>query len=449
MKKIFTILVTACFYTVLIMPAISIAQAPEKMSYQTVIRNTSGNLVVNQSVGIQISILQTSPTGTAVYVETHNATSNSNGLVSIQIGGGNASSGTISGIDWSSGPYYVKTETDPTGGTNYTISGTSELLSVPYALFAGNVTPGNWVSNGTDISNANSGNVGIGTVAPSTAKLVISGNPASEGLDLASTDQYANLRVLRNSLSTIDNDMHIGFGSGSVSTLHLYSDNNESVTITGGKVGIGTTSPGYIMDAVGTGGPRLRIFSQDGIFAGLLAKNNTHEYFIGAQADYESASGINSGFHIYDNTVGAQRMVIDADGNMGIGNYAPVAKLDVAGTVKIADGTQSNGRVLTSDNNGLASWQKIGASAYGLVQGTIAYSSYGIVSVSHPSTGIYVITCNNLPGNASVMCTLWDNQTYGFITYYQSGTNDIEVRTRNAAGADVDLTFSIVVFNPF
>ena len=114
----------------------SFAQAPEKMSYQAVIRNSANALVTNQAVGMQISILQTTSTGTAMYVETQTPTTNANGLVSLAIGNGTIVSGTFAGIDWSAGPYFIKTETDPAGGTTYTITGISQLLSVPFALHA-------------------------------------------------------------------------------------------------------------------------------------------------------------------------------------------------------------------------------------------------------------------------------------------------------------------------
>ena len=112
------------------------AQSPEKMSYQAVIRNSSNQLVVNSTIGMRISILQSSVSGTSVYVETQKPKSNTNGLVTMEIGGGSVVSGTFASIDWSKGLYFIKTETDPTGGTNYTIIGTSQLLSVPYALHA-------------------------------------------------------------------------------------------------------------------------------------------------------------------------------------------------------------------------------------------------------------------------------------------------------------------------
>ena len=114
----------------------SFAQAPEKMTYQAVIRNASDALVANTAVGTQVSILQSSPTGIAVYIERHTPTTNVNGLATFEIGAGTVVAGNFAAIDWSNGPYYLKSETDPTGGTTYTISATTQLLSVPYALHA-------------------------------------------------------------------------------------------------------------------------------------------------------------------------------------------------------------------------------------------------------------------------------------------------------------------------
>ncbi len=130
MKRIIYLLVLLVIYNALN------AQAPQKMSFQSVVRNSSGTLVTNHSIGVKVSILQGSVSGTAVYVETQTATSNANGLVTLQIGGGTVVSGTFSSIDWSAGPYYIKSEIDPTGGTSYLVAGTTQLLSVAYALYA-------------------------------------------------------------------------------------------------------------------------------------------------------------------------------------------------------------------------------------------------------------------------------------------------------------------------
>jgi hypothetical protein len=112
------------------------AQAPESFKYQSVIRDASLNIIPNQAVGMQFTILQGSITGTTVYQETFSPTTNTYGLVNLAIGSGTTVSGVFANIDWSNGPYFLETAIDVTGGTNYTVMGTSELLSVPYALYA-------------------------------------------------------------------------------------------------------------------------------------------------------------------------------------------------------------------------------------------------------------------------------------------------------------------------
>jgi len=115
---------------------VALGQAPQKMSYQAVIRDAEDNLMRNAPIGIQIQILEGSTFGSSVYVESQKVSTNDNGLVSLVIGEGTVLFGDFTEIDWADGPYFVETEVDPTGGENYTLTGTSELLSVPYALYA-------------------------------------------------------------------------------------------------------------------------------------------------------------------------------------------------------------------------------------------------------------------------------------------------------------------------
>jgi uncharacterized protein (TIGR02145 family) len=115
---------------------IGFGQAPDLISYQAIIRNSNNELVSNVSVGTRISILRGSAADVLLYQEEHNVKTNLNGLIYLNIGSGAPLVGTMSGIDWSKGPFYVKSETDPTGGKNYTLVVVSQLLSVPFSIYA-------------------------------------------------------------------------------------------------------------------------------------------------------------------------------------------------------------------------------------------------------------------------------------------------------------------------
>ncbi|MBK6949590.1 MAG: fibronectin type III domain-containing protein [Haliscomenobacter sp.] len=111
-------------------------QVPYKMSYQAIIRNSQNALVQSQEVTVRISILQRGPYGPAVYSELHQDSTNVNGMVSLVIGSGTVLSGSFERISWGDGPFFLKTETDPSGGNTFSIAGITELLSVPYAFQA-------------------------------------------------------------------------------------------------------------------------------------------------------------------------------------------------------------------------------------------------------------------------------------------------------------------------
>ena len=127
MKRIFVILVAV------LITASLFAQAPEKMTYQAVVRDDNSILITSTEVGIEINIYQEgSESGTLVYTETQTPATNANGLFSIEIGGQTG----FDTITWANGPYFLETNIDVAGGTNYTITGVSQLLTVPYALHA-------------------------------------------------------------------------------------------------------------------------------------------------------------------------------------------------------------------------------------------------------------------------------------------------------------------------
>ena len=133
MKKI-TILFVAIL--LLFSSNIVLAQSPNEFSYQAVVRGANNQILTNQNVGIQISILETSTSGSIVYSESHSVSTNQYGMISISVGSGNVISGVFSNINWGSNIHFLKTAIDIAGGTNYQFMGTTQLKSVPYALYA-------------------------------------------------------------------------------------------------------------------------------------------------------------------------------------------------------------------------------------------------------------------------------------------------------------------------
>ena len=232
MKKIFILsLITIVFIGDLV------SQAPNLMSYQAVIWDASGNLVSEKTVSIKISILQGSVSGTSVYSETHKIQTNINGLVSLTIGGGTNATGKISDINWGGGSYFLKTETDPTGGNSYTITGITQLVSVPYALHSNTSNnlntpkpglPGQiltvdkdgkpiWVSTLPMLSTNNSSNITSNTATSGGNVISDGGSPVTARGIVWST--FPNPTV---SLSTITNNgSGLGIFSSTISGLIL------------------------------------------------------------------------------------------------------------------------------------------------------------------------------------------------------------------------------------
>jgi hypothetical protein len=116
-----------------------VAQSPQQFAYQAVVRDNNNQLLSNRTIGIRVSIVKDSANGQSAYTETHTPKTNTQGIIQLNIGGGTAVSGSFTSVPWSSGKLFVKTEMDLQGGTNYTIIGTTQLLSVPYALYSSDV----------------------------------------------------------------------------------------------------------------------------------------------------------------------------------------------------------------------------------------------------------------------------------------------------------------------
>ncbi|MCG8327698.1 MAG: hypothetical protein MI974_08440 [Chitinophagales bacterium] len=149
MKQLFSFVLSILFTSLIS------AQVPQAFNYQGISRDLSGNPLPNQEIGVSISILQGSITGSAVYQETHSVTTSNTGLFTLKIGTGIVEDGIFSAINWGKDSYFLQLAIDEEGENNYQLIGTSELLSVPYALNAGRV--GSFQSNGefSVVSNEN------------------------------------------------------------------------------------------------------------------------------------------------------------------------------------------------------------------------------------------------------------------------------------------------------
>jgi len=124
----------AIFFILFLFAAFLQAQSPQKFNYQGVARSAEGEVLSEQDISLRVSVLHDSPSGASQYVETHSLTTNLLGLFTASIGGGSTVSGNFANITWADGEKYLKIEIDPAGGSSYTLTGTFQLLSVPYSL---------------------------------------------------------------------------------------------------------------------------------------------------------------------------------------------------------------------------------------------------------------------------------------------------------------------------
>jgi len=236
MKTTFTKIVFSLF--LLMFTAYSFAQIPQAFNYQAVARDVSGNVLPNQLLGIRVSLHLGTATGVVVYSETFTPTTNAFGLFTIGIGIGIPVSGQFDTIAWGKNHYYMQVEMDPTGGATYADMGTSQLLSVPYAMYAENSV---WKRNGSDIFYDN-GFVGIGTSSPQVRLHVMNNMRIDGAMPLIQfRDGTTAKGFIQSWGSKSDLIISNNVSSGS---LQLWTNYTERMRIDSlGNVGIGTASP--------------------------------------------------------------------------------------------------------------------------------------------------------------------------------------------------------------
>jgi trimeric autotransporter adhesin len=458
MKKIITILCAG------MLTLQAYAQAPNKFSYQAVVRDAKNNLVTNAPIGTKISLLQGSASGKSVYEEIHTSTTNANGLAAIEIGGGKVVSGDFSSINWAEGPYFIKTETDLAGGSQYSLTAISELLSVPFALYAANGNPGPQGPQGIQGIPGPQGIPGISApqslMAAGTSWDLL-GNAGNTSTNFIGTTDAVDLIFKRNNVQVgkIDaNNVFIGETAGLTNTalnnigigksaLKVSTNINntaigfralEANTIGSDNSGAGT----YVLQNNTSG----RANTANGVYAMNFNTTGNYNVALGNQALFGNATGnantavgynALSGSSAIDSStaVGAYALYnnVSGTGNVAIGNNAlknnisgrnnnahgmNALKSNTSGSYNNAFGNKALSSVTnTTGNNAfgdLALERNIGSgnTAFGdfslrnIVAG-INNTAIGSFAGSFTGTGVNNITC---VGNNSGFATTLSNQ---------------------------------------
>ncbi len=371
---------TAILLFILVAGILLKAQVPNMFNYQAVARNSQGQSIPNANIRIRITLLDGGPTGTSVYSETRQATTNQLGLFTLAIGGQGAlfTTGNFANINWATGNKFIKVEVDPLGGNSFTTLGNTELLSVPYSLYAvngkvGPVGPSNILNIGTVTTGATgtpaaatitgtspaqtlnltlpAGASGKNSLIKTTAEPAgancasggfkletgtdVNGNNVLEASEVTSTSYTCNGSVNDawnvNGNTGITGSKYLGTADGN--PLVIKTNNTEAMRIDpSGRVGIGNANPIYKLDVNGI--TRLNEPAMtNGTFGGLtnggslIISNSNNLNFLkldGTTIQAEKSSGLVSGST-------AQPLVLNKfGGNVGIRTTTPNATLSVA-----------------------------------------------------------------------------------------------------------------------
>jgi len=402
-------------------------------NYQAVARNDQGNVLTNQNVGVKISILQGSASGSVIYAEEHSVSTDGQGLVNLKIGDGNTTNGTFSDIDWSAGPYFIEVGMDPSGGSSFTTMGTTQLLSVPFAKYAD--------STGSSFS----GNYGDLMNTPDLDEFVDSTTAA--GWDKDSTDDFSG------DYGDLDNTPDL---SDTASYDDYWMNKNDSIYTDHGPVGMGTDSiPSFLtIDASGFSGGDLELIDEYA-FLEANATNGNAGVQLSMDGSVEGSIWYDQAGDqlVFQNETGSfflpgsdnKDMLIDNNDRVGINTADPQSRLDVNGAVRVQDTTVNPEPKRIYGNSTPLAYGRID------VGGGIEENAYGIQSVDNPSTGVYEVTLqNSFQPDVAISLTSFDSSSPEVLTYEPTNTgNMIIVHAFDITGTQTDTAFSIVVYgNP-
>lgn len=362
----------------------TMAQAPQGFKYQAVSRNSSGNVLSNQTIAYRISILEGSENGPVIYSENHSATSNAHGLVNFTIGNGSINFGDFTTIDWGNNTFFIQLETN-TNGSTYDLMGTSQMMSVPYALYArtsGSSTPGPQGPQGLTGPQGPAGNDGAqgpqGIPGPQGAAATLSINGSN-----ASNQTFATGTTATDfSITTVGNVHTFNLPNAGIDSRGVISNTDQDIagsktfhnpmSITSSLViGNTTTTEGAALDVNSTVGtflpPRLTTAQRDALTVvpeGSIIFNTTlkkAQVYLSGEAVTEG-NGVGVSFSYIGNVQGQTFQVSNTNVlssiNLSISN---ASALTSTYTVKIYDAPFGGTLIATSSNtrtaepNGLTS----------------------------------------------------------------------------------------------
>ncbi|QGY46527.1 hypothetical protein GM418_23550 [Maribellus comscasis] len=372
---------TSLFILILISICTVFAQVPSAFNYQAVVRNSTGELVSNQNVSFRISILEDSESGTAVYSETHTATTNNFGLVSLKVGQGTAEAGTFTPDSWGATPHFIKIELDAEGGSAYTEMGSSQLLSVPYAFHAQTVEVDNVDDADADATNE------LQTISLSGTQLTLSDGggtvtlPSSGGGDNWGTQ-------------TVVSDASLSGDGTTASPLSVDGDltDNQTLSVSGNDLSI--SGGNTVTLPAGTSSPWTSSTAGINYFGGKVGINHDPADDTGLLQLWgygiTSLEAVNSS---------ATLPTIFAQNDAGTAAY-------IDGQLVIKDGTQGDGKVLTSDADGKTTWETPTTGVWSQNGSEIYFNDHVGIGTTDPSFDLDVI---NTTGNAVVRISAPNN----------------------------------------
>ncbi len=329
------------------------SQAPQAINYQAVVRDVNNQIITNQTVGIRFVIKQGSSSGLILYTETFSNSTNDYGLINLKIGTG-MTQDVFSDIDWSNSPYFLETSMDVTGGTNYTVLGTSEFISVPYVFYAetagsvlndsvidADADPGNEIQALSFVNDtlylSNGGEVYLGSLQDGTGTddqdltgATLTGtslqidieNGVSAVVDLSSLQDGVGTddqNISGSGLSGVN--LTIGIEGGSSETIDLSSIDTQ---LNEAQVDAFVSNNGYITSPVDADADPNNEIQMLSIAGNIITLDNGGGTVTLPSSNIWSINGNNEVYYNGGNVgvgTGIPDYLLDVDGSMGIDDY--------------------------------------------------------------------------------------------------------------------------------